>query len=289
MPIRQVRIAKFKANIAPMTFHSTIREKMLAQLGMQRPDEAAQLNDALRLLAKWRSVLIQNSVLREGGTIVAQGPLAGLDFIEQSAEGCHVAKLIGTYEQPLQPHVEAAVGAGYGTILNIGCAEGYYAVGMARRMPDTRVLAFDIDPNARRTCAALAAKNGVADRITIGELFQPADFAAHADGRVLVMCDIEGAERDLLDPIAAPALAGMDVIVEAHECLIAGVTKLLINRFAPTHDVVVVEDDGQRRMDAAPAWFRGLAHLDQLLATWEWRSGPTPWLVMTARRPIAAA
>jgi hypothetical protein len=30
-----------------------------------------------------------------------------------------------------------------------------------------------------------------------------------------------------------------------------------------------------------------LAHLDQLLATWEWRSGPTPWLVMKAKHPVA--
>jgi hypothetical protein len=26
-----------------------------------------------------------------------------------------------------------------------------------------------------------------------------------------------------------------------------------------------------------------LAHRGQLLATWEWRSGPTPWLVMRSR------
>lgn len=31
------------------------------------------------------------------------------------------------------------------------------------------------------------------------------------------------------------------------------------------------------------AWFNNLAHLDQLLATWEWRSGPTPWLVMKTK------
>jgi hypothetical protein len=29
-----------------------------------------------------------------------------------------------------------------------------------------------------------------------------------------------------------------------------------------------------------PAWLQELAHLDQLLAVWEWRAAPTPWLVM---------
>ena len=32
-----------------------------------------------------------------------------------------------------------------------------------------------------------------------------------------------------------------------------------------------------------PAWFSNMAHLDQLLAFWEWRSGPTPWLVMKSQ------
>jgi hypothetical protein len=29
-----------------------------------------------------------------------------------------------------------------------------------------------------------------------------------------------------------------------------------------------------------PEWMQGQPHLDQLLAIWEWRVQPTPWLVM---------
>jgi len=235
------------------------------------------------LLAKWRSVLIQNTLLQQHGTVVMQGPLRGLDFLPQSAEGCHIAKLLGCYEQPLQPHIEAAIAAEYPLVLNIGCAEGYYAVGMARRMPNTRVLAFDLNPTAQQVCRKLASKNGVADRVSVGALFTPADFATHAGGRVLVLCDIEGAERELLDPQTAPALAGMDLIVESHECLQPGITQILVDRFAATHEITLVNDDGQRQLQGAPPWFCNLAHLDQLLATWEWRSGPTPWLVMRSR------
>ena len=105
--------------------------------------------------------------------------------------------------------------------------------------------------------------------------------ASHrSGGRVLVLCDIEGAQRELLDPQAAPALAGMDLIVESHECLQPGITQILVDRFAATHETTLVNDDGQRQLQGAPPWFCNLAHLDQLLATWEWRSGPTPWLVM---------
>lgn len=266
-----------------MTLHAQIRQQLLDNLMQPQPEGAVQLNNALRLLSKWRSVLIQNTLLQQQGAVVLDGPLKGMDFMSQSAEGCHIAKLLGCYEQPLLPYIEQAIVDSYPLLLNIGCAEGYYAVGMARRMPQTRVLAFDLNPKAQEVCAELAVKNGVSGRVTVGALFRPEDFAKYAGERALVLCDIEGAERDLLDPAAAPALAGMDLIVEAHEGLIPGITKLLIDRFSATHDTTVVEDNGQRQLPRAPAWFNNLAHLDQLLAVWEWRSEPTPWLVMKAR------
>jgi hypothetical protein len=266
-----------------MSFHKHVRETLSQLIVAQRADQASQLEEGLRLLSKWRSVLIQNTLLQQQGTGVMQGPLKGMDFLPQSAEGCHIAKLMGCYEQPLQPFIEQSIQAGYPTVLNIGCAEGYYAVGMARRMPHTQVRAFDLNPKAQATCAELARKNDVSGRVAVGALFKPEDFAAYAGQKVLVLCDIEGAERELLDPEAAPALAGMDLIVESHECLIPGITQTLITRFTPTHHLNLVQDDGQRRLESPPPWFMGLSHLDQLLATWEWRSGPTPWLVMRAK------
>lgn len=263
----------------------TLQANVMNQLKRltERPADQATLNNALRLLSKWRSVLIQNTLIQQQGLTVIQGPLAGLEFVAQSAEGCHIPKLLGCYEQPLQPHITKALQSDYDVILNIGCAEGYYAVGMARVLTRTQVLAHDLDPNAQARCRELAEKNGVADRIAIGGLFNPEDFARYASKRTLVFCDIEGGEADLLDPAKAPALKGMDLIVESHECLVPGITKQLIERFTSSHVITLVQDDGQRSLDNPPAWFNNLAHLDQLLATWEWRSGPTPWLVMQAK------
>ena len=91
-------------------------------------------------------------------------------------------------------------------------------------MPDTQVLAFDLNPKAQEVCAALAQKNAVSDRVKVGALFKTEDFEAYGGQRVLVLCDIEGAEKDLLDPEVAPALKDMDLIVESHECLLTGIT-----------------------------------------------------------------
>lgn len=263
-----------------MTWHDVVRKQLVDGLSKAGDNPIQQLNNALRLLSKHRSVLIQNTLIQNEGLKVMQGPLEGLDFIRQSAEGCHVAKLIGCYEQPLQEYILQVLKADYDTVINIGCAEGYYAVGMALKMEGTHTYAFDINEAAQRACADLAQKNGIADRITVGTTFEIEDFAKYSGRRSLIFCDIEGAEVELLDPEKASTLKSFDIIVEAHEGDRPGTIKLLLDRFSETHSIKVVNDDGQRNLERMPDWFLKLSHLDQLLATWEWRSGPTPWLVM---------
>jgi SAM-dependent methyltransferase len=266
-----------------MNLAQAIKSQLGSIIMNNNSSDNESLNNALRLLSKWRSVLIQNTVLKYSGTIVSQGPLAGLDFIEKSAEGCHIAKLVGCYEQPLHPYIEELISKGYKTVVNIGCAEGYYAVGLARKMPDTESIACDTNPAAQQACRDLAKKNGVEDRIIVQGRFTHADFANLDSESALIFCDIEGGEDDLLDPIVAPKLLELDIIVESHECLVPGITERLIERFRSTHSISRVDDDGTRQLDNLPDWFYKLSHLDQLLTTWEWRSGPTPWLIMTPK------
>ena len=259
---------------------ATRLQKIIASAQGSGPE---RLNSALRLLAKWRSVLIQNTILKDSGTVVLQGPFKGLKFIEASSEGCHIAKLIGCYEQPLHAYIEETISTNYDFVINIGCAEGYYAVGLARRMPRTTILAHDTDILARDSCKELADRNGVTERIKIGPEFLHGDFGKYKSKNVLVICDIEGGELELLDMSLAPSISGMDIIVESHECIAKGITDKLISRFKNTHDITRVDDLGMRTILDKPSWFKDLAHLDRLLAIWEWRSGPTPWLVMKAR------
>ena len=266
-----------------MSWHDGIRRQLAEGLASRADNEINQLNNALRLLAKHRSVLIQNTLIQNEGLSVLQGPLAGLEFISQSAEGCHIAKLLGCYEQPLQTHVEAAMDADYDAIINIGCAEGYYAVGMARKLKKTKTYAYDTNEEAQHACKELAEKNGVSDRVEVGAYFSHADFENFEGRKTFLFCDIEGAEVELLDPKFANSLTSMDIIVEAHEGDRPGTVSLLIERFKETHSIEFVGDDGQRNLGKMPQWFMNLSHLDQLLATWEWRSGPTPWLVMKSK------
>ena len=243
--------------------------------------EMEDLEQTLRLLSRWRSLVLANTFIKEQGAKIWSGPFAGMEYVAEATEGSLIARLLGTYESELHPHLEAIVAKGLDCVIDVGCAEGYYAVGMARLAPQVTVYAYDIEERARQACADLAQRNGVADRVIVGGEFAPDGFEAFAGRRALVLVDAEGAEVDILQPELSPALGGMTVIVETHDVFRRNALATIVARFAETHDIVRV--DQQPKAFTPPPWFGWLSHLDQLLAVWEWRAKPTPWLVMTPK------
>ena len=265
-----------------MSLHTTIHRQLNELLAGTPPgQEAACLNSALRLLAKYRSTLLQNTLVHREGVTIREGPFRGMEFVAQSAEGCHLPKLIGCYEAELQPHIEAAIERGYDTIVNIGCAEGYYAVGLGLRLPQARIVARDINPAAQEACRRVATLNGIAERVEVDGRLDPAELPGLAVGRTLLLCDIEGAEIELLDPDRYPCLRAFDIIVELHDVVRGDISRVLPARFVDSHTVTVVRH-GIGAV-SLPTMFNNFGHLDQLLAVWDWRSGPTPWGVFLRR------
>lgn len=258
------------------TQYAELTRRRLAALPAEPSPE--ELNEVLRTLGRWRSRMLANTYLAREGARVRGGLFAGMEYVSEATEGALIPRLLGTYESELHPYFKAFAEAGVETVIDVGCAEGYYAVGLARLMPQATVHAFDIDEAARNACAELAAKNGVEGRVRIGEAFAPDGFEAFAGRKVLVMVDAEGAELDILQPALSPALAGMNIVVETHDVYRRGAMEELVRRFAPTHQIIAVRQ--QPKAFDMPEWLRALSHLDQLLAVWEWRLAPTPWLVM---------
>ncbi len=239
--------------------------------------ETDLLAKALMTTVKWRTQLWVNTLAVEG-LHVRSGLFAGMQYVVNAAEGALLPRLLGVYERELHPHLAALAAEGLDHVVDIGCAEGYYAVGLARLMPDVIVNAYDIDAVARRRCGLLAKANGVAERVVIRGEFFGEDFARFQGGRVLIFIDAEGFEDDILRPDLYPSLATYNFVVETHPGMRPGVTERLIQRFAATHDIQQI-DPGVEKADM-PAQLTGRSHLDMMLACWEWRAGPTPWLTM---------
>jgi hypothetical protein len=173
--------------------------------------------------------------------------------------------------------------------VDVGAADGYYAVGFAVVSPRTVVHAFEVDPVARRVLRKLARLNRASDRVVLHGPANPRRLAAIDLRDAFVLCDIEGAELDVLTGDALPALAGATVLVEVHPIdpasPAAGDTgPPLRERFEPTHTVRAIEPEG-RDAGAYPelaALGAGADALDEA------RFGRTSWLLFEPRHRAGA-
>jgi hypothetical protein len=194
-----------------------------------------------------------------------------------------VPKLLGSFELELHSVVEDVVQQRFSTIINIGCAEGYYAVGLARELPDARVHAFDLDPSFRHLCAATAELNNVDDRVTIyGAATSDRLQTLAQDEWVVVFCDCEGCERELLDPSGIPSLRAASILVEMHDFVDRAISATLLMRFEKTHviDVIGSSRRNPREYDELGA----LPDDDAALAVDEFRPEHMQWAWMRPRR-----
>lgn len=170
--------------------------------------------------------------------IVLSGPFMGLKYIDAVVWGSITPKWLGSYEYELTQIVEEIVANDYDTIIDVGCAEGYYAVGLAYRSPRTQIYAFDIDFISRRQLLNLAHINGLQNKITLGKYCSFDDIRNKSRGKTLLISDIEGYERELLNPDICESLKRIDVLVELHESDDNfSVKNLIYNRFKQTHNI----------------------------------------------------
>lgn len=262
-----------------------LSQRTAAKVRELLPDELshAHLNAALRELAKWRTTMLERTYLASHPRVVRAGPFKGMR-LAGGMEAGSLTKLLGHYEAELADVIETVIAQRYPLILDIGAAQGYYAVGLAMRMPETRVQAFDSNAAARDGCAENAALNGVADRVILAETADHDSFDICHTTRSFVLCDIEGAEDQLLDPATAHGLRRADILVECHDCFAPNLSDRIAARFDPTHNIQRI--DRHPKGAALPEWADGWSDLDRLLMQWEWRAGPTPWLWMQARDPV---
>jgi hypothetical protein len=200
-----------------------------------------------------------------------------------------VPKLLGCYEEELFPAIESAISIGYDRVIDIGCASGWYVVGMARALPAAEVFGFDTDEQSLTRCREIAELNGVSERVSLDGFCTPATLEGLITGRTVIICDIEGGEVDLLRPDLAPSLRHADLIVELHdEVGDTSISDTVLPRFEGTHDIDFLHSrnrapsvDRYPRLEALPPsdWHDALD---------ERRSRPMRWALMKARAAEAS-
>jgi hypothetical protein len=223
------------------------------------------------------------------------GPFRGMRIELSPLSSRHLlGYILGSQELELREAIDAIVARGYRTILNVGAADGYYAVGLAMRLREARVEAFEALPELHPVIARTAAANGVASRVVIEGTCTPALLRTRldaAEGPTLILMDIEGGEIGLLDLDTTPELARADILVETHDAFVADATETLIRRFSDTHDVAcyaarprVLSDFPPDFLPSLRRWFPSLAV--ELMN--ERRTGLQRWLLLSATAQAVA-
>jgi hypothetical protein len=196
-----------------------------------------------------------------------------------------VPKIIGSYESLIHHWIIDAISQNYETIVNIGCGEGYYAVGFSLRSKASTVYAYDTDKPSRDNVAALSQLNGTADRVHIRDLCTRAGLQREITNNTLIFCDIEGHEFDLLRPDLTPALSRADLIIETHDVVCPGVTETLVRRFLPTHRIELIYDCAKYANDFPVLETIPIEKHALLLE--EGRKPTQAWMRLLAKRPGA--
>lgn len=212
------------------------------------------------------------------------GPFEGMEYPEKWAS-CKFQKIIGCYEAELHPILKdiKAKQASYTSMINIGSAEGYFAVGLGRQITEIPIYCYESQKNCQTSLRDLACINGVFERISIdGEC--TAENLKHIDaGKYpLVICDVEGAELNLLVQDQVPWLKHADILVELHDYFIPGISKNIHDRFRKSHQIETITSQGLTYKNYPI--LKHLSFREILLMTDEDRPKLQNWYFMTPKK-----
>jgi hypothetical protein len=183
---------------------------------------------------------IEDWLYAEVGGEVQSGPFEGMKLPKEKAwrESYLPPMLLGCYEEELHGVLTQQIERlknweRLPNVVVVGCAEGYYAVGLARRLPKATIYALDIDAMALEIAAIAAKANGVSLKIgaPLNEVFAAPN---------LIVMDCEGAEVDYLNLDTFPALAGSYIILEVHNLPNQNTDAIILDRFRGTHRIDMI-------------------------------------------------
>ena len=165
----------------------------------------------------------------------------------------NTAMLIGTWELELFTVLNEILKRKFSSIFVIGAAEGYYAVGLSRHLPDTNIFAFEKQCDYRDKLERLKISND-SQNIHVEGNCDSKILKKHlqlAGDNPLLFCDIEGGEIELLNLNSIPELTKAEILVEVHEMYVENCQQRLLDEFKNSHNYKIIYGK-ERSLDDLP-------------------------------------
>ena len=235
-----------------------------------------------RILEEKGLISISRRMVDKFGTRVLHGPFHGMVYPADSLVSRHGApKLLGSYEQELHPVINEVIenAAEYELMVDIGCAEGYYAVGLALKTGKI-VDAFDTEPREIAYCREMARQNKVENKVILHDWCGSRYLQGLEDKRCFIISDCEGYEGTLFDAITVKSLKRCDLLIELHDLDGIIMSEVISDRFRNTHEIRLIPSVSPRVEQYDELEFLG----DKAQAAiWEYRSDGQMWAHLSSR------
>jgi len=158
------------------------------------------------------------------GTEIAKvltGPFTGMILDRNQTWGDYdfLPKLLGTYELQIVEYLNKICSSGNMSMLNLGSADGYFALGALRAGWVDRCVCFETSEKSRRAILRLAKKNALSKELVVNGKIDSKLFKhiVASNAFDIILCDIEGAEFSLFDSEALALLKRSFVVIELHD------------------------------------------------------------------------
>jgi len=224
--------------------------------------------------------------------IVAGGPFKNMAYVAESIGSQYWPKVFGTYECELWPVFAQLFKVSFDRVIDVGAAEGFYAVGCAIKWPGAQIVAYESEPRGRELIAQMAALNRVPDRVQVKGTCSPEVLSELMTispvDLTLCIFDVEGAESELCDSQRIPALIRCHLLVETHEFRAPGIGDSLKSRFQATHEITEIRSRPRSGADfksSVPFPLRLILGRSLVYLVDEWRHNNCTWLLMQPKGP----
>ena len=222
------------------------------------------------------------------GYTVAHGPFKGMKLSENItwSKNDQITQTLGIYEEHVLSKLIYFSSEGSKRFIDIGAADGYFAVGLAFSKIYQEVYAFEINPKSQQQIKINAARNSCSEKVTV---YSEANVASlnkliNKDFKSTFLIDIEGAEYDLLSDEMLLLLKGNYIICELHPWHLDNGNELqkdLLDRASRLYKIELI-----LRESYTPNLFSELDDLsdeERLVAVGEDRGKNMQWLVLTPK------
>jgi hypothetical protein len=224
-----------------------------------------------------------NRLVERYHLVVQHGPFKGLRLIQSKGVTFLPSMLVGAFESELHDVLEEALTTNrYTGAVNIGAAEGYYAVGLAQRLPAACVYAYDGLPAAQALCREVAELNSCGENVIVRGLADERELNKVLKEHTLLVIDCDGCETTVLDPENVHALTTTDILVEVHDYMDPCISPTIKQRFAATHTIQEISPMGRKAREFPSIQF--LSPIQRQFALHEYRRRGNFWLFLRAHR-----